>query len=255
MPGQHSIRRLEELVINAWPAVHTLLYDGWVLRFAGGYSRRANSIAPLYDSTADLHTKIATCEELYRRAGLPAVFKLTQDSLPGELDEALAARGYHQEAETSMQVIELSSSTAADSPVRCELSSSPEDTWIDNFGRMSAVAANRRPALGEILRRIVLPTAYAAYQPDGVPVACGLGVLQGEWIGLYNIVTDPAQRSRGFGRQVVLDLLAWGQSRGARSAYLAVMANNDPALRLYDRAGFKEVYRYWYRVLERRPVV
>ncbi|RYE31750.1 MAG: GNAT family N-acetyltransferase, partial [Hyphomicrobiales bacterium] len=37
----------ERRIINAWPALSTLIVGDWVLRFANGYSGRANSATPL----------------------------------------------------------------------------------------------------------------------------------------------------------------------------------------------------------------
>ncbi len=74
---------LEELSMNAWPALKTHLYDGWVLRFANGYTKRANSVHPIYSSTLPVGEKITFCEGLYGREGLPTVFKLTHASRPG----------------------------------------------------------------------------------------------------------------------------------------------------------------------------
>ena len=71
------IRSIEELSLNAWPALNTAFYDGWVLRFAEGYTRRANSINPLYPSTLDPIEKIRVCEEIYAARGQDIVFKLT----------------------------------------------------------------------------------------------------------------------------------------------------------------------------------
>jgi len=73
-------------------------------------------------------------------------------------------------------------------------------------------------------------------------------VLQDGCLGLFDIITDEGQRRRGYGRQLMQGLLAWGKQQGARSAYLQVMLNNPPALALYAGLGFREVYRYWYRV-------
>ena len=42
--------------------------------------------------------------------------------------------------------------------------------------------------------------------------------------------------------------MAWGAERGARDAYLQVVASNAPAVRLYEQLGFADVYRYHYRL-------
>ena len=39
-------RRLEEVAMNAWPALQQMLFDGWIVRFAQGYTKRANSVHP-----------------------------------------------------------------------------------------------------------------------------------------------------------------------------------------------------------------
>lgn len=87
-------RRIEEASLNAWPALHQLLYDGWIIRLSNGYTKRANSVTPLYPSALEVEENIAYCERLYRQQGLPPIFRLTSHACPPGLDEALAARGY-----------------------------------------------------------------------------------------------------------------------------------------------------------------
>ena len=70
-------RHIEELTLNAWPPLEILLHDGWVLGFSNGYTRRANSIHPLYPSSLDVQEKITTCEGMYAARGQDTVFKLT----------------------------------------------------------------------------------------------------------------------------------------------------------------------------------
>jgi hypothetical protein len=48
------IRFIEELSLSALPALETVFLDGWVLRFSNDYTRRANSINPLYAGTRPL---------------------------------------------------------------------------------------------------------------------------------------------------------------------------------------------------------
>jgi ribosomal protein S18 acetylase RimI-like enzyme len=99
-----------------------------------------------------------------------------------------------------------------------------------------------------MLGHLVPQGGFISLRHGGQVVACGMGVVQEGFVGLFDIVTAAGFRKRGFGRQIVLDLLAWGKRRGAHTAYLQAMLDNGPALRLYSKAGFREVYRYWYRV-------
>jgi len=74
--------------------------------------------------------------------------------------------------------------------------------------------------------------------------------VEREYIGLFDIVTDQAYRNQGLGEQLVLNLLQWGQEKGAKYSYLQVLKDNQPALRLYEKIGYHEQYVHWYRIKE-----
>lgn len=97
------IREIEELSMNAWPSLQTKLYDGWVLRFADGYTKRANSVNPLYESTLPMSEKIEYCEKEYGLRNLPIVFKLTHESIPEGIDAILEERCYSKVDETAVR--------------------------------------------------------------------------------------------------------------------------------------------------------
>lgn len=78
------------LVHEAWPAYEQRSHDGWILRHAGGATKRANSVLPL-GSPADLAGAIAEAEGFYAERGSPCVFSIGPGATPG-LDGELAAR-------------------------------------------------------------------------------------------------------------------------------------------------------------------
>ena len=241
------VRLLEELSLNAFPALQTHFYDGWVLRFANGYSRRANSVQPLYPSILDLHQKIDYCEAQYQEHGLSTIFKLTGTEQPPDLEVALIRRGYAIDGHTALQTRSLTSETIEASRVGIEIEEFVTQDWLSSLQCLNNMDDRHPPTITAILESLDVESGFFRLLIDGEVAALGLGVLERGYVGLYDIVTDAERRQRGYGKLMVLNILKWAQAKGAHTAYLQVMLNNAPALRLYHALGFREVYRYWYR--------
>jgi ribosomal protein S18 acetylase RimI-like enzyme len=56
---------------------------------------------------------------------------------------------------------------------------------------------------------------------------------------LYDIVVDPGHRGRGLGRLLLDDTLTELEKRGAAQVVLSTAEQNEPAQRLFARAGFR----------------
>ena len=97
----------EELSINAWPALQTIIYDGWVVRFADAYANRGNSVSPLYPSKAGLEEKLLYCTRLFTSQNIPPSYKLTNMDVHREIDGKLEKMGYKKINETSLQVCNI----------------------------------------------------------------------------------------------------------------------------------------------------
>jgi len=233
--------------MSAWPAMQSMTYDGWVLRFADGYTKRANSVYPLYPSEINLDEKIKFCASFYRTRGLPTVFKMTHASAPADLDPRLDALGYRIDSPTSVQTLDLSNGKQ-EIPGGVDLTSNDTEIWHEAFARMNNVPPDHRATHENILHAIMPDKCYASISVDGQIVGCGLGVLQAGYIGIFDIVIDPDHRGWGHATRLMGALLAWGKGAGANASYLQVMRNNAPALRLYGKLGFQEQYYYWYRI-------
>lgn len=236
--------------MRAWPALTDSDFDGWRLRFADGYTRRANSITPLGPSRLELDDKIATCERLYGERGLPAIFRLTPFA-PPELDGRLASRGYRlgDQVEVRSRPLHDIPATPARPPSagNVRVAAVGLERWLDVFTALSGAAETTRAAHRRVLAAIPGVRRLLVLEADERPVACGLSVLEDGLLGLFDLVTAADSRGRGFGGEILRRALRWGERAGAREAYLQVLDRNATALRLYERAGFSTVYRYHYR--------
>lgn len=104
----------------------------------------------------------------------------------------------------------------------------------EHHARLAGLAVDKQPVL--------------ATDAAGQVVAAGMAVREGDLLGLFDIVTHPGHRRKGYAAVLVEHLLAEGAAGGARTAYLQVEPENIAARTLYDRYGFKDCYAYWYRL-------
>ncbi len=243
-----SPRAIEEAALRAWPAAQQLLFDGWVARLSDGYTKRANSAVLLYPQADSLSPEtIDRIERLYRSRRLSPTFRLlsfsTDDEFPGEL----ASRGYRSADPTLVMARALE----AGLPLDPEVHDLDVETGIDAHARMNDLSAENLPGHRAILERIPGELSFIGLAVADELVACGLSVVDAPLIGLFDIVTDPAHRRKGYGGRLVRAMLAGAAHSGASTAYLQVVAANSPAIALYQALGFEPVYRYEYRILDR----
>lgn len=242
------ITNLEARSFCAWSALETLDYDGWVLRFADGYTRRANSVNPLYSSTLAINQKIAHCEALYKARGLRTIFKMTEAVHPLDLDIILETHGYKKEAETAVYYQpDITRLDVGMSPI-AHYTETLTDEWLNAFLCLNVMDGKHVTTMRQMLNKTDAKMCYMTLSDEQAIVAVGIGVCDGEYLSFYDIVTDNPYRQQGFGTILMQSIFYWGKSQGATKAFLQVVADNMPAINLYLKFGFKEAYRYWYRV-------
>jgi ribosomal protein S18 acetylase RimI-like enzyme len=103
-------------------------------------------------------------------------------------------------------------------------------------------------ALQQMMASIAPRHATAKIVENGEIIGFGLGVVDRGALGVFEVLTHPSARRRGIARHIMSALMAWGAASGAHETYLQVVATNAAAIRLYADLGYKEAYRYWYRI-------
>jgi N-acetylglutamate synthase len=245
--GNRMIGHFEEISNNAWPALQTLQYDGWVLRFANGVTKRSNSVSLLYPSTLPPDEKISFCEHLYASQQITPCFKITEIATPSGLDQRLAEQGYFIHSHISFQTLDISK-IPSEPLGNITMEGNLKPRWMDDFIRMNEFDHSRKSTYISIMKQLLLPKCLISLTHDKKTIGVGLGVAEGSFVGLFDIVVDKAHRNTGLGYLIVENILRWGRKHGANTAYLQVLTDNAPALGLYKKMGFKEAYRYWYRM-------
>lgn len=244
MLSRDEIKTLEELNFNAWPALRTAQYDGWILRCTGGPSRRVNSVNPFWPGQVELAGKIEVAEAIYARWGRRAVFRLTPLADEG-LDETLAACGYVVEAPSLVQVADAA---PYQSSPKILLRERPDEVWLAAARELRGLSGDDAAHFDSQHRAVGVETRWALFVEAGQAVGAGVVAVERQWAGLHGIYVAHKARRRGVARMVSESLIGAAHGLGARRVWLQVEQGNTAARPLYAALGFGTAYAYHYRV-------
>lgn len=240
---------LDELMANAWPPLVVERRHGWRFRWTSGVTRRANS-ALAVGGDGHIAELMKAAESFYERHASPCLIQVTGASAPPGLGPRLEAGGYQPTARTLVARAATGDVLARTHSGDYEIAVSdhPIDEWFETYW---SVESGRRSADGAAVVRDVLvaaprPKAFVVVRGGDGVAAVGQVVVERGWAGVQCIATRPPHRREGAATAVLHTLAEEASRRNAGRMYLAVMADNDPALGLFDRAGFRPVHEYSY---------
>lgn len=240
---------IEPILLTSWPAHVTEHHDGWLLRFAAGYTSRANSVHILEPSVTPLESRLSFASEWYAARHLPLSFRLVEGTLGFELDDRLgAAFGRSPCVET---LIRTGTGHASSTTV---VSRHAGPDWLAAKRRLGGFRPGPSGRWEQIVAAIGAPTIFGAIEHDDEIVGIGLAVVVDEWTGVFDVLVSAEHRRHGHGTTLVEALIRAGSVLGGRQTYLQVEETNTPALRLYETMGFARTYRYWYRTSDQADV-
>lgn len=240
-PDTEIARSLEERLVNVWPALSTLMMDGWVVRLANGYSGRANSASALTPGATMDSALLSRIEHLYRDAGLKPQFRITPVAA-SDTEKLLRAHGFRVKDEAYCMTMALTGPYAMDP--RVLVSAVPERSWLEGISTRQEPSKRSPEHLLAIVSAVKLPVAHAILRERDTDIAFAYSAIDRGYAEIGNVMVDIAARGQGHGRAIVTSLLHWAASHGATHAFLQVDTDNTAALNLYGSFGFRRAYTY-----------
>jgi GNAT superfamily N-acetyltransferase len=241
-PSSAEELAVEDILAQGWRAADTERLGGWLLRAAGGFTGRANSVLPLRAPGMPLEDALAAVRRWYAARDLPAKFQV-----PGEsrrlLDAELAERGWPASPDVHVMTARLDLLAPSEPDRDVQLEPTPSSGWYGLYRD----GAGAQPAARGILTRhdkVVFATIRAA---DQAVLAIGRGTVDAEWLGVTAVEVAASNRRAGLARAVMAALWAWGRNAGATRTHLEVSSDNLAALALYEGIGYHTHHLYRYR--------
>lgn len=125
---------------------------------------------------------------------------------PPVIAPLLAARGYRTIEHSLVQVCPLHAGFTADPEVR--ILPGPTPAWIDAFRTHSPVPSRHGETMQRMLAAIAAPAGFAFVEEAGRPMAMAIGAIEGDHMGLFDVLVMPHARRRGLARRITESLYA-----------------------------------------------
>jgi GNAT superfamily N-acetyltransferase len=228
-----DIRNLEHAAALAWPGIERQWIDGWLLRYGHGSTRRANSAVPL--------------EVRGDRSALPAIIDwYAARDVPPLLAVPDRLFRVPPGVPTDGENVVMTTDVATDSPAPASTVTSavrmtdrPDAQWLRAYVRDVPPDVLTAVVDGEVV--------FAARSDRAVGRAAVTSAPDGtRWAGLSAVHVVEEHRREGHARTLCEALLGWAAGRGATRAYVQVLADNAPAIALYESMGFGTQHRVRY---------
>ncbi len=249
---------LQRLMDRGWPATDARDLGDWRLRFAGGFTGRANSVLAVGDPRMPVGAAVDAAEAWYAERDAPALFQVVGgrgfDPAATPLGAELVSRGYvvgggrpdwQRVLVMTALADDIPALTESSAPVVADATLTPE--WLMTYGEQRSVV----PGVTEAVLTGCDGLFMWVRDPDTHRmVALTMATVQTGWSGVFGLWVHPDHRRRGLARDLTaaVGMLARGKQRPA--VYLQVSADNAAARGLYESMGFTVHHEYSYL---RRP--
>lgn len=236
---------IERAGLKAWPGIEVEWDRSWVRRAAGGHTQRTNSTQcfdPADDE--DVAERVTASRRWHEERGIRPTFRvnlLSGPNLAAELDRQGWVAVDHSmlmampldagEADPAGEILDVDDPTFLAAQVALK---GWDDVTLDKF--RAIVAMYDVPACGVVLR-----------SDDGRAVSSALMAVADGIVITGNVVTDTAERKKGYAARMMRTGLAWADANGAHTAALNVAADNPAGQALYRSLGYERQYDYVYR--------
>ncbi|SFW42697.1 GNAT family N-acetyltransferase [Amycolatopsis australiensis] len=233
---------LEIVCSRAWPPLVEEPLGDWRLRWAGGFTGRANSVLAVGDAGRPVPEALdAVCDFAHGR-GIPPMTQVVRDS-PNE--RAIAAAGWVSAtghgAGHEVVVLTAPLARAPAAPGAAVLDEPVPGWWELTLGPGEDTPAARQVLTGG-------KVGYGVVVAGDVTAAAVRGALVDDRLHVGRLAVRPEYRRRGLASLLMGALHTWGLEHGAGRAVLQVAEGNAGALALYAGLGYAPHHRYRYWV-------
>jgi GNAT superfamily N-acetyltransferase len=205
-----------------------------------------NSINPLDPNDhAELGDRIERATTRFSSVGKPLTFRQTPLA-SRELDSWLNDRKFRTVHESTVMAADLDMMSF--NHVMDMLPMRDERRYVAASAAIHGLDANDARGLESVIRTIEPAKGLFVQEDAAGPVASVICVQDGALAGILDLATRPDARGLGHGRSVMLAALKWARAHGAVTAWLQMDLGSREAALLYAATGFRELYRYAYRV-------
>lgn len=249
------VKRFQEFLMNAFPSEQYFFLNGWILRFTGGMTYRANSVFPLnyMGKRTQIEKDLDVVEKAYKSYGLPTIFTMHECFKPENLDKILKERGYKEDSHTNALISEIKGIKRIG--INTEYDYEIYDHRVGDFSNLLATYTNKdkeqQKIINEIVDRIIISKkCFIIAKINEKVVSTLMGVLNPEgYIYISDLLVVPDHRRNKLASSMILTLLDnWTVKNKAKYIWLQVEKENHNANKLYKKLGLKKAYHYYYLI-------